>query len=872
MRLRKAIRKIAALGAGATMVGATIMSAMALDLANYPAPFLSAGKFSGVLVVGDKAAAEDVIGVTDIATSLQYSATSASAGTGVSTIIDGDAWKVGSSSKKFELSENLDAGNNGETITNITTVLESGDLNSLADGEITNDKGTATYAQYLHFDLAHSGNELQSRTVLYTEDDDDVTSDFFYIKNGYQIARYEMEFKTSFDSDTATTSTGGTTSSTGTFLPDIEDEEISMFGNKYTIVKARRTVNGPNATVELTLMSGAVKDTLQEGETKTYTIDGKEYEVNVPIITDTGTTYVKFVINGETTKALQDGQSDKMSDGTEIGVREILPNEAGDVSQDIVEFYLGAKKLLLKDTIIADAASSDTVEYNNENIQEAAVIIRGSNTSSLLKIESIEINTTAEDDLYLAAGGKLSSLMDEPEALVAKSYDIEYRGLSSEPTNDIKVRSSGSKQYQLYFTDADGSEVKLPIARANSTSGTTLNLGDDENQLIMNSTTNINRKDYFVLTDESEAQGHRNSWAFQYMGADASTADNPVISFKNLGSGETIERPYTTDSGAAANYVGATLRMGGQTFDITNRTTDTAKNFDIRVELGGVTGLGAEEIVEINTQYGAVINLTAGGLNRSATAFENGFHVDNPQWMKVGVFTIHTDDYEDIVPSAIQFNISASTGEVRLGELCNLNLKSPEGESDTSYGYTSYGAFVKYDAPTGDPQNLDITYPKAQLEPLVYVTSGIVNYASAGVEGAESVSVSKIEVGATKLASEVVDTVEDQNVIAVGGPCANSVAAAVMGNPADCTKAANIGPGEGILALYDNGENVAMVIAGYDALDTRNAAQVVANFQDYALSGTSMKVSKVGTTLTVTEEDISPVMEEEAPVEEEPMV
>ena len=52
MDIRKTVKKIAALVAGTTMVGATIMGAMALDLSDYPAPFVSDGVFDGKIVVG----------------------------------------------------------------------------------------------------------------------------------------------------------------------------------------------------------------------------------------------------------------------------------------------------------------------------------------------------------------------------------------------------------------------------------------------------------------------------------------------------------------------------------------------------------------------------------------------------------------------------------------------------------------------------------------------------------------------------------------------------------------------------------------------------------------------------------------------------
>ncbi len=41
----------------------------------------------------------------------------------------------------------------------------------------------------------------------------------------------------------------------------------------------------------------------------------------------------------------------------------------------------------------------------------------------------------------------------------------------------------------------------------------------------------------------------------------------------------------------------------------------------------------------------------------------------------------------------------------------------------------------------------------------------------------------------------------------------------------------------------ENGNKVAMVIAGYDAIDTRKAAKVVANYGDYNLGGEEATVT-----------------------------
>jgi S-layer protein (TIGR01564 family) len=78
MDMKKTAKKIAALVAGTTMLGATIMGATALDLSNYPAPFVTNGVFGGKIVVGAKAATSDVVGAIDLAASLQAASSTTS--------------------------------------------------------------------------------------------------------------------------------------------------------------------------------------------------------------------------------------------------------------------------------------------------------------------------------------------------------------------------------------------------------------------------------------------------------------------------------------------------------------------------------------------------------------------------------------------------------------------------------------------------------------------------------------------------------------------------------------------------------------------------------------------------------------------------
>ena len=153
--------------------------------------------------------------------------------------------------------------------------------------------------------------------------------------------------------------------------------------------------------------------------------------------------------------------------------------------------------------------------------------------------------------------------------------------------------------------------------------------------------------------------------------------------------------------------------------------------------------------------------------------------------------------------------------------------------------------------------------------PLVYITGKGASFSETAPGSGDAVTLQRIEVGATKLASEV-SNINAVNSIIVGGPCANAAAASVMGNPADCT--AGFEPGVGKINVYDVGtgatkDMVAMVIAGYSALDTRNAAQVVANYKDYKsqLKGSAVEVKKVGSQVTVAAPVAKKAVVEETP-------
>ena len=102
-----------------------------------------------------------------------------------------------------------------------------------------------------------------------------------------------------------------------------------------------------------------------------------------------------------------------------------------------------------------------------------------------------------------------------------------------------------------------------------------------------------------------------------------------------------------------------------------------------------------------------------------------------------------------------------------------------------------------------------------------------------------------------RLDEEVLDIIYDNNVILVGGPCANSATAKVMNYPSDCNRGFEFGKSKIKLYEYDNG-NSALVVAGRTALDTRRATHVLSDYSNpnYDFNGTELIIEGVGSTMT----------------------
>lgn len=102
--------------------------------------------------------------------------------------------------------------------------------------------------------------------------------------------------------------------------------------------------------------------------------------------------------------------------------------------------------------------------------------------------------------------------------------------------------------------------------------------------------------------------------------------------------------------------------------------------------------------------------------------------------------------------------------------------------------------------------------------------------------------INRKESGVAKIASEVAN-ISSQNIIAVGGPCANHVTAQIMDLPTTWPECTNgFEEGSGRIKLYNKWDKIQIVVAGYSAEDTSKAAKVLENYNKSNLTGYEIKI------------------------------
>src|SRR3989344_6999448 len=189
MKTKRVLKKIAALSTGVAMLGSTMTGALALSysLADYPAPFVTNGVFSGVITFGKDAAASDTIGQSVLLADLQTKAVSPTGGTTVTV--------AGGVTEDIPLGGNI---SDTQTYT-LDQELADDDISSLFDGTINFKSSDYDTAEVLEINQA--GNAVEVVTSL-TSSEDDYQTDIVL-----EVAKDSIKYYYIFDEAISVTNT-----------------------------------------------------------------------------------------------------------------------------------------------------------------------------------------------------------------------------------------------------------------------------------------------------------------------------------------------------------------------------------------------------------------------------------------------------------------------------------------------------------------------------------------------------------------------------------------------------------------------------------------------------------------------------------------
>jgi hypothetical protein len=582
--------------------------------------------------------------------------------------------KVESGSNKLEINEPL---------SNVLAYVTENDLpNTLKSGEITNEYGTFTYTQTLELP--------DNAKVLLAADPDDSNSQalpylvFERAGNGYF---YKLEFSSPL-----------IVSKNGATLIGIENKRINLLGKDYMIVRA--TAASEVNAADWLLVEASIIDALNEGNTKTYTVAGKNYQVTLDYVG----TDVKFTINGETTAALQKGEAYKLADATYIAVTDIVTQEfAGGARK--VAFVMGPTTLQISDSNTA-ASHTGHITFNGEDLSNVYADIWATPPT---KISEIDIWYSPSEQLYVGEGEGASAKADhteKQEGTFLNSFDFLYSGLSTGLTENIELRPSDDYNYKLVFTNKAGILYSVP-AFGLGADGKLFNgrfTGSRAYKLHLQYGW-IKDEEYFVVSSPT----NHYSRVLQLKGVNpgVSLADgNGTVKFKDLGTGSLIEVTYGKSCPTCP--LKGSVVLDGNAYSI--QISKDAGNASVFVDISGQGSFSG--IVSIYTKYGGKITLNRGSLV-----------IDTPT----------TDPYERIMVT-----IKNNNGIIDLKDNVALtgsyptwtggaDIKPMMQYADGSYVYvwlTGYGAKVFMDRKGLDEQNeFTIVVPKEQVHANVYIAS-----------------------------------------------------------------------------------------------------------------------------------------------------
>lgn len=802
--------------------------------ANYPAPFVVGSSANVAVVYGANALPTDAVQAGNIQTNLQSQLGGGTTSI-TTTCAGGDCYLYEMASTKLNLNDTLRGVK--------SSALDDVELpNVLADGTyVAGDSNSYGYNQEIS--IWDSDATLQYAPFADKDFDDKKPHVGIHIDKNDYVMNYTVSWKKSPESDV---------DSAGR-LEDFENSKLTMLGKEYTILNAYNASVNSNR-MKLELMGGAVVSSVNRDESVSHTLDGATYTIRPAYIADT-TCKLCVSIDGGAEEAcsveLEKGETTKLSNGIQLGVRAInYASKSGTI--DSVDFSLGAEKLTLEHT--------QTVELNDEDVDNLDVYVSQSASGSQEKMGNIVFQWRANDEYFVAENG---------EVLFPGLGGVKLAsgGFYTPKAEEITVQAGGSQYGELVIPITDGTAT-IPLLYGNETDFS--HIGSDTDKLLV--TTNQSAGSSGVLSDWTEILDPLNLFL--------NLSTNNDIYFVASWNSTTDHESYflslkSVSESSGINYTKVQNEVTGETKEA--ESGNDLKFGNVILTTSGANGDDESVTIAINaggsfqrvySSEGAVFYLPAEG--NSTVSAEHNISVinvtsatdDDNEW----ILRMIEEDKDGNLGAGerVNFTLGWSGNRVRVSNIRaiwgsdSVGSNDPDLETeDDSNKYTDWilsdlGTQITMDKPTGsDAQySADIVYHGDETYGLVYVAG-----ADADVgEVSSGTTTTTAQLGDIVVMDSEVSSVASKNLIVVGGTCINAAAAKALDVAtgtcgAAFTDATGVGSGEYLIEsvgdVYATGK-IALVVAGYNAADTVNAAKALTT---QAIDTTAGKKYK-GTTST----------------------
>jgi hypothetical protein len=854
--MRFNFRQIAAVGSSLLMVGMTAGLAAA---ANYPAPFVSGGNADVAIVygTGTGVSALDVVQAGNIQSSLQTFMSGGTTGGSAST--SGEVVSLDTNADRIWLNTSLNSVKSTITKSDLPTVL--GDFSF--SGDVTSKVTSAIKLQ----SGANAGGD-NSGKVIFTKQPSSSDDPVIGISLGASATSNPLY------------NASATMSAINFTHADSEGEDITLFGQSFTIASETDTTS-------IVLLKDAAKvDLTSDAPSASVDVGGSQYTIELVSASDTSATIKVTDSSGNSDSKEINEAASKRVNGIDVAVTNadetnLKLSATVTAGADKLTLTNGAIVTVGEDDDPIDGTLAYIIGGTGATTEIAVAVFRPDSTS-----DAILPGTSFMDPVFgsfkLDFAGLSSPLDDTTRSMVSvgvagddtmtlkfteqdgneKSIDFAHNESTTWRLADDSNFSYGVREMANLSYNSGGRKY---IVLGNEDYGHLLELYDVYNQTTGSSSITNDRvkfKDVFTgETYESTFSSTEGSGTIDVDGK------RYTVTFANTGETASVQIKYPTSDSANANtYVvfptietsaGALVQiLEPTTINLSNPGNGapvaasvlqfpdgdgyTSATFTYAGIAGGyanwtVTGAGAglisnfsgnSTLLTVGTMaYNLTTSTTENITTITADDPEGAARIDNPA---IVVFEPKDDnsEYHAVVVDLETTPVGNSDNGVGVNDVLFTSdyyhaAATLASDSDITQDVDWFGTLTTTDAAESDQKVIDVSIPKGQVYAQLFVGASGAVVTPGGSSGGTG------PLGDILVKDSEVSSVGSKNLVVVGGSCINSVAAGLVGG-ALCgsawTDATSVGSGQFLIQSFARDSKVALLVAGYDASDTVNAA------------------------------------------------